>query len=391
MTRPGGAFDPYAPSSADRYAAMRRIRAEGGSAKTVVGTYIASAEGVTAGLQDVDKFVGSFVDTSALPPDEVMISAVPEPRHTRIRRVINSVLAPRMDKNLAFAKELAERLVGDAVAAALAEGSVDLVSTMIDPYPSAVIAFVLGVPVEDHDQFRRWSDELLENQQRGDGSLANAHPEFARYIDTAIADRRASADPPDDVITRFLRTEVDGEFLSDTAIRTQAMFLIVAGNETTRNLLSNLIHRLATDPELYRLLRSQPELIPAAVEESLRLDSPVQVLARSVLADAEIEGCPLTTGDRVVFGIASANRDEDLHSDPEVFRLDRPRPRNHLAFGAGRHVCPGAALARGEAILMIEEFCRIVVGFELVPDRELAVTPVFWALGQRSLPVHVDA
>jgi cytochrome P450 len=386
---PATPFDPYAPSSADRYAAMARIREQGGGVDTAVGTYIASAAGVLGGLQDVDKFVGSFVDTSALPPDEVMISAIPEPRHGRIRRVINSVLAPRMGDIMAFAGGLAEALVEGAVATARTEGSVDLVSAMIDPYPSAVIARVLGVPVEDHPQFRRWSDELLERQQGGDGSFSNAHPEFAAYIDAAIAARRASSDPPDDVITRFVKTEIDGEHLSDVAVRTQTMFLIVAGNETTRNLLSNLFYRLATDSALYRVLQADAELVSVAIEESLRVDSPVQVLARSVLDEAEIAGCPLSRGDRVVFGIASANRDESLYSDPEAFRLDRPRPRNHLAFGAGRHICPGATLARGETVLMVETFLRAVERFELVPDGELTSNPVFWALGQRSLPVQL--
>jgi cytochrome P450 len=382
-------FDPYAASSDDRYDAMARLRASSPVTPTAAGNYVATAAGVLEGLKRVECFVGSFVDTSELPEDEVMISAIPEPRHGRIRRVINSVVAAhRTNRAEPFIRDLAARLVDDAVVAARRDGTVDLVATVIDAYPSAVIAEILGVPVSDHERFRHWSDELLERQSGGSGaSLTAAHPEFADYIQARIAERRAADHPPDDVITRFLRTDVDGEYLSDTTIRTQVMFLIVAGNETTRNLLGNCLHSLARDPALYARLRAEPALVGPVVEESLRHDSPVQVLARAVLADTEIEGCPLHDGDRVVFGLASANRDEAVYDDPAAFDPDRPRPRDHLAFGAGPHVCPGASLARLEAVALLEAFTARVERFAPVDGYEFDANPVFWALGPRSLPV----
>jgi cytochrome P450 len=115
----------------------------------------------------------------------------------------------------------------------------------------------------------------------------------------------------------------------------------------------------------------------------------VQVLARAVLAETEIEGCPLHVGDRVVFGIASANRDETAHDRASEFRLDRPRPRDHLAFGTGPHVCPGASLARLEATAVVEELCTRVDALRLADDFELDPNPVFWAHGHRSLRVVV--
>jgi cytochrome P450 len=117
----------------------------------------------------------------------------------------------------------------------------------------------------------------------------------------------------------------------------------------------------------------------------------VQVLARAVLSDTTITGCPVGPGDRVVFGLASANRDECVHADPDAFRLDRPKPREHLAFGAGPHVCPGASLARMEAIVALEVFCDAVASFTPVPGFVPEPNPVFWALGHRSLPVTVVA
>jgi cytochrome P450 len=142
---------------------------------------------------------------------------------------------------------------------------------------------------------------------------------------------------------------------------------------------------VATRPDLFEQLRRDPTRIPPFVEESLRLDAPVQVLARAVLADTTIDGCPLHQGDRVVFGLASANRDEAVYDDPTEFRLDRARMREHLAFGSGPHVCPGASLARLEAIAVLDELCARVSGVRLADDYAPDPNPVFWANGHRSL------
>src|SRR5262249_31057263 len=159
-------FDPYAPSSEERYEAMAQVRRSGGIVETPAGYYVATAAGVSTGLHDVDKFVGSFMDTSALHEDDVMISAVPEPRHGRIRRVINSVVAAhRTMENEPFIRSRARALVDDAVERA-ARGPVDLVE-LFDPLPSIVIAHMLGVPADMEHQFREWSDELLEAQNTG--------------------------------------------------------------------------------------------------------------------------------------------------------------------------------------------------------------------------------
>ena len=385
-------FDPYAPQAGDRYEAMAAVRAGDKVVSTPAGWYVATAAGVHSGLKDVEKFVGSFTDTASLPEDLVPISAIPEPRHGRIRRVINSVVAThRMAALEPFAEELARRLVARAIAMATEHGQVDLVDEVVDPFPSAVIAQALGVPMADHDRFRQWSDELLAAQQRpGAGqALAEQHPQFAAYIRAAIAARRDLDDPPDDVITRLLRTDVEGELLSETAVCTHTMFLIIAGNETTRNLIANVLHTLATDAALYGRVRADRELVSAVIEESLRHDSPVQVLGRAVLAATEIEGRPLACGERVVFGLASANRDEAVYECPEEFRVDRPRPREHLAFGAGPHVCPGASLARMEARVMLGAFLDAVESFRPVEDFVPEPNPVFWAMGQRRLPVHI--
>jgi cytochrome P450 len=381
-------FNPYAPSSQERYEAMAAVRAAGGVVPTDAGYDIATADGVEQGLRNVDKFVGSFMDVSRLPESDIVLAAIPEPRHGVIRRVVNTVVAGhRTAPAEPFIRGEAARLVEDALEIAARDGSVDLVATLADPLPSAVIAHITGAPVADHDKFRVWSDELLEAQNTGASApMRDFHPTFADYIQAMIDERRASDDPPDDLITRFLRTDVDGEYLSDRAIVTQTMFILVAGNETTRNLISNCLFTIASTPELYARVRDDAGVIPALVEESLRFDSPVQVLARAVLADTEISGCPMREGERVVFGIASANRDESVHECPAEFRLDREKPRDHLAFGTGPHVCPGATLARLEAVVMLEALTSRVADVALVDGFVAEPNPVFWANGHRRLP-----
>jgi cytochrome P450 len=384
-------FDPYAPTSEARLEAMAAVRAAGGVVDTASGWYVASAAGVEAGLRDVEKFVGSFMDTASLPEDDIVLAAIPEPRHGTIRRVVNTVVAGHRTASAEpFIRAECARLVTRALEVAATAGTVDLVTELADPLPSAVIAHITGAPVHDHDAFRIWSDELLEAQNSGrTAAMRDFHPEFADYIQAMIDARRADPDPPDDLITRFLRTDVDGEFLSDRAIVTQTMFILVAGNETTRNLLANCLHTLADDPARYARVCADPALIPVLVEESLRFDAPVQVLGRAVLSDTVIESTPLSAGERVVFGLASANRDEAVYECPAEFRLDRPRPREHLAFGTGPHVCPGATLARLEAVALLEELTRRVGALALVEGFEPAPNPVFWAHGHRSLPARL--
>ena len=154
-------------------------------------------------------------------------------------------------------------------------------------------------------------------------------------------------------------------------------------------MLGNLIYRLAEVPSRYAALRANRELVPNAIEESLRFDSPVQLLARTCTEKIDVDGVSVAKGDRVLYSIASANRDERFFSDPGEFRLDRPRPRDHVAFGAGPHVCPGAFLARMEAKVALETLLDRVERIELAPGYVFDPNPVFWALGPRTLRVRL--
>ena len=207
------------------------------------------------------------------------------------------------------------------------------------------------------------------------------------YVDDLIAARRA--EPRDDFITRLVQTEVDGRRLTDVEARTQLVFLFISGNETTRHLIGNLLWRLAVTPGLLDRLASEPELIPLAVEEALRLDPPVKFLMRNCMHATELHGNHLDQGDKVAFGLASANRDSTRFDAPDEFRLDRSDPRSHLAFGGGPHVCPGAALARLEARVAVEVFVQRVAAMAPVGTGAYDAVSVFWAHGPATLPVRL--
>jgi cytochrome P450 len=365
-------------------------------ARTASGAlYLALHDDVLAATRDVEAFVSSFREPGVVvPEDEKLISEISEPRHGQVRRIINSAIAAhRIGRMEPFIRELCtERL-----APVVARGGGELVGEVIAPIPIIVVSHLIGVPPSDWEQFRRWSDEVVEGTyatrnatERGEG-LTGAHPEFAAYLDARIAECRNAVDPPDCLLTKLVRTEIDGHRLTDVEVRTQAFFLVISGNETTRHLIGNLIHAVASDPELLQRLQAEPALIPIAVEESLRLESPVHMLMRNCIHDKEIRGVSISVGDKVIFGLSSANRDATVFDQPDEFRLDRPDPRAHVAFGGGPHVCPGASLARLEARVTLEVFCSMVSDVALAPGYVRHKVPVFWANGPAELPVTLTA
>jgi cytochrome P450 len=357
--------------------------------------FLSRRDEVLAATRDVNSFRASFRDPGVVVADEEMlISEIPEPRHGRVRRVVNSaVAAHRIGEIGSFVRELADRLLDELLPA----GRIELVRQFILPIPNSAIGVLLGVPREDHPLWAAWSDEVVQGDYprrnrnaRGEG-LAGAHPEFAAYIDAQIAERRAAALPPGlgppDFITRLLRTEIDGYRMGDVELRTFLAFLLISGNETTRHLLANATHTLASRPDLFARLRADPSLVPNAIEESLRMDPPVAFLLRECCADVEIGGEKIRRGEKVAFGLASANRDERHYDEPDAFRVDRPRPSDHVAFGGGPHVCPGSALARLEGRTVLEVLCRRVARLELEPGFRWRKVSTFWAIGPEALPV----
>jgi len=374
---------------------LARLRAEEPVSRNPDGIwYLSRFDDIVAATRDVETFVASFRNQGVVVPDEEqLVNEIPEPRHGRIRKIINSAIAAhRIGRIEPFCEQLCNDLLDDILSR---RGVVDLVAEYVMPVPNNVIAHLLGAPPEDYRRWAAWSDEVvqgtypsLNRNERGEG-LAGAHPEFAAYVDEQIAERRAR--PRDDFITRLLGTEIDGRRLSDVEARSQLVFLFISGNETTRHLIGNLLWMVVEHPELRARLRAAPELVPVAVEESLRHDPPVQFLLRNCTAPVEVRGASLCPMDKVAFGIASANRDESLFEDPHTFRLDRGDARNHLGFGAGPHICPGAALARLEARVALDVFLRRVGDIEAAEPGRFERAPVSWAWGPGRLAVTLAA
>ncbi len=391
--------DPLDTSNGVPFEALAELRATCPVSTTDSGAYfLARYDDVLAATKNIGSFQASFREPGVIvAPEEQLISEIPEPRHGEIRRIINSAIAQhRLGRVEPFVRDLCHALLDDVIAA----GGGDLIADYVTPIPATVIAHLLGVNPADHARFAEWSDLVVQSSyatknRRIDGDdgegLAGVAPEFTGYLDVMIAERKAMADPPDDFVTRLLTTEVDGIRLTDLEMRTQLAFLLMSGNETTRHLIGNLLETVCLDPDLFERFRADPELLTIGVEESLRHDPPIHVLLRDCTRDTTVAAVPIPVGAKIAFGLASANRDADLYDAPDEFRLDRPRPKEHLAFGGGPHVCPGAALARLEGRVALEVFLERVGSVQVATGYEREPVPVFWAHGPCRLPVTLTA
>ncbi|MGD9934178.1 MAG: cytochrome P450 [Dehalococcoidia bacterium] len=297
-----------------------------------------SARGIAPGLSDS----GAIMAT--------MITSDP-PRHTRLRALVNSAFTPRMIGRI---EPWMRQVVGELLAGI--EDDTDIVESLTYPLPVMVIARLLGIPESDHAQFKVWSDAVVGVTDFGVADTArDSIKEMFAYFSDVIASR--STEPRNDLISSVVHAEIDGEKLNERELLGFCLLLLVAGNETTTNLLGNMLAVLVSDPTLQQQLRDDPSQIPAAVEETLRYDSPVQALWRRTTRPVEMHGVSIPEDSQVLMGYAAANRDPRMFADPDTFRLDRQLNR-HVAFGFGIHYCLGAPLARAEARIAIEELLR---------------------------------
>jgi len=328
--------DPFDASAGVPYEVLAGLRDTCPVSRTASGAYfLARHDDVLAATKDIQVFQASFRGIGiVVPPEEQLISEISEPRHGKIRRIINSAIAQhRISRVEPFARRLCNELLDPLVEG----GGGDLVAEYVTPIPATVIAHLLGVDPADHALFAEWSDLVVQSSyatknRREDGAegegLAGVAPEFAAYLDKMIAERKVSADPPDDFVTRLINTSVDGERLTDLEMRTQLAFLLMSGNETTRHLIANMLETVCSDGVLLARLHSERDLVPTVVEESLRHDSPIHVLLRDCLEATTIDGVSIPAGVKIGFGLASANRDERTYDEPDEFRIDRANARS---------------------------------------------------------------
>jgi len=292
-----------------------------------------------------------------------------DPRHAQLRKLVSRGFTSRpVGAFEPRVRELASELIDEVVARTSAGETVDLVRALTGPLPMMVVGDLIGVAPEDREQFRTWSDTVVHQDVDRPATVEAgraAAGAVVGYFSEIIAARRAA--PTDDLVSALIAASVDGECLADDEILGFCFLLIVAGTETTTNLLGLGALALATNPDERARLLADPSLLPGAVEEMLRWGSPVQGLARTTTRAVERHGITIPEGVKVQLLYGSANRDEREFADPDRFDVTRTIER-HLAFGHGVHFCLGAALARLEATVVFEELLRRIPDWQVDTD-----------------------
>lgn len=326
-------------------------------------------------------------DPRAALPNESLLFMDP-PDHTRLRRLVSSAFTPRAIADLEpWIRDVTGRLLESVDATA----GFDLIGALAFPLPIAVICHLLGIPAEDRARFRSWGHDVaatLEPQTRRAAESDSRLSELAltAYLQDLVAKRRADLD--DSLLSALIAAEEEGDHLTSAELVSTALLLLVAGFETTVNLIGNGTVALLGEREQWQRLCEEPGLIPGAVEELLRYDSPVQMTSRIATEDLDVDGVPIQKGTPVIVAIGGANRDPGVFDQPDRLRIDRPNASRHLSFSLGIHHCLGAALARLEGRIAIEELTR------RYPSLEMAGTPTRRPLlvlrGFESVPVRAS-
>ncbi|HZP46521.1 MAG TPA: cytochrome P450 [Candidatus Binataceae bacterium] len=310
------------------------------------------------------------------------------PAHSRVRKLVSKAFTPRMVAQLeprvrTLARELLSEIRG--------HGEVDFVRAFSGVYPVIVIAEMLGVEPERRADFRRWSDNIVAATNRPSDEAQRAairasNTAMLDYLDAAIADRRRH--PREDLLTALVRAEEEAQTLSAREVLAMAVLILVAGNETTMNLMGNTLVNLHPRPELTARVRRDPRLIPQLLEEVLRYDSPVQIVFRRTTQPVEMAGAAMPADAAVLVLLGSANRDPEKFPDADRFDPTRDASE-HLAFGFGTHYCLGAQLARLEARIAFEEIFAMAPSFTVDPSRSERVGSILLR-GVRNLPFSFD-
>ncbi|MFC4943053.1 cytochrome P450 [Pseudonocardia sp. GCM10023141] len=392
-------IDSFAPASRhDPYPAYAVLRAAGplvpGPLGTRIVTRYAECDAVLA-----DPAWSHAEEPDLLHPDsDVELPGsflwMEPPDHTRVRGLVSAAFTPRRIEAM---RPHAERIVDGLLSAALAEGETDLIESLAYPLPLTMVCDLLGVPAAAHADVRRMSagiargldlDALLSPDELA--ARTTAVHDFTAFFGDLVAQRRA--DPRDDLITALARAGADGETMSPQELLGTLLILVVAGHETTVNLIGNGLLALLHRPDQLDLLRRNPDLALPAVDEVLRYDPPVHFTTRTAHAELTIAGTTFAPGEAVIVLMGSANRDPDAFANPAALDITRyaarPRPRRHLAFGLGLHYCIGAALARLEMQTVLQAVAARVTSIELLVDRP-PYRPNLVVRGMSALPVRL--
>lgn len=343
-----------------------------------------SYEAVKRVLQDHDAF------SSRHGPAEWMIFLDP-PRHSKLRALVAQAFTSRSVAELEpRIRELSRELLDRTIE----RGTMDLATEFAVPLPMMVIAELLGIPVEDRPRFVRWNDAILamsytvvgagEAARAAVAEFAVATGEMSDYLAELLELRRSA--PREDLLTRLLHARVDGEQLNEREILGFFQLLLLAGSETTTNLINNAILCLLDHPELFARLGAEPERLPSAIEEVLRYRAPLQWMYRVSTREIELGGQNIPAGKLVLAMIGSANRDPLVFPDPDRFDITRD-PNPHLSFGFGVHFCLGASLARLESRVALADLLGRLKGLALANDEPWEPRPGLHVHGPARLPI----
>jgi cytochrome P450 len=310
----------------------------------------------------------SALPTPALATGALSFLSLDPPDHTRLRRLVSSAFTPRV---MAALRPRIAEVVDTLFARIVEQGRLDVIADLAYPLPVQIISELLGVPTEDHEQFRGWSALLARaldpqfadpDPQRMAAADA-ARTEFDRYFSGLIAQRRAH--PREDLLSLLVHAESEGDKLTEEELLATCVLLLVAGHETTTNLIANAVLALLRHPDQLDALRARPDLVDGCTEETLRYDPPVQLTTRVARGALPVGATEVPDGGVVLMLIAAANRDPDVFDDPDRFDITR-KPGGHLAFAAGIHFCLGAGLARLESAVVLAAFAQRVLAPRLL-------------------------
>jgi cytochrome P450 len=357
-------------------------------------TLVFSYDAVKRVLLDPDRFSSAASPDGGQPLDWLIFKD--PPRHTKLRAIMSRAFTPRSVANLesrvaAFSKQLLDAAIDRGT------GRMDLAADYAVQLPIMVIAEMIGIPLEDRPRFKRWSDGMLalaetmtgtpDEVGRAVDTYVAIAGEMAEYLPALVEARRAS--PRDDLLTRLVEAEVEGERLTSKELRGFVQLLLLAGSETTTNLIGNAMLCFTEHPGQLARVRERPELIPSAIEEVLRYRSPLQIVFRQARNDVVLDGQAIPAGKMVLVVIGSANRDPAQFDRADEFDVARD-PNPHLAFGHGIHFCLGAALARLEARIAIPDLLQRLGKFSLADDGPWEPRRAFHVHGPTRLPIRFE-
>ena len=316
-------------------------------------------------LRDANTYSSAHIIDLIMGPvmGEHIMLGMDDPQHRRYRGLVSTAFR---QKTLArWDTELVAPVAAGLIDAFADRGRADLVPEFTFPFPTQVIAGILGLPREDYRQFQRWSTAILSFFTKLDEAIAAAR-ELTEYIAKILAQRRRA--PRADLISELAQAELDGEHLSDEEIFSFLRLLLPAGVETTYRATGNLLFSLLSSPPQLDALRADRSLIPQAIEEALRLETPLLNITRLATKDSEVGGVPIPAGSTVMLMLAAANRDEDRYADPDRYDVFRESPKPHISFGHGPHSCLGLHLARMEMRTALNLLVDRLPNLRLRPD-----------------------